>query len=127
MQKTFLTYITVFTILLVVVGYVHIYLVLNNAMDFPLRGMYFYHFIFSLTTCLLIAYLAFEDLLQQQLALVYLGALFVKIIFFVVLFKNFFLGDVQLPQTDRVSMLIPFGLFLATEVIFLSKILKKMG
>jgi len=88
--------------------------------------MYLYHYLFSLGICILFAYLAFADLLKTQLGLVYLAALFLKLIFFTILFKNAVFSDIIIPRIERFSMLIPLLLFLFVEVIFISKILKKI-
>lgn len=89
--------------------------------------MYLYHYLFSLGICTLFAYLAFADILKNQLGLIYLAALFIKLIFFAILFKSLLFSEVILPRSDRFSMLVPLIIFLSVEVLFISKILKKYG
>jgi hypothetical protein len=64
--------------------------------------------------------------LKEQIGLIYLATLFFKIIFFAILFKSTMFSEVPLPQSDRISMLVPLGVFLSVEVFFISKILKKI-
>ena len=125
MLKSILQYFIVFTLLFFIGKYVHL-LIINNEIAFPLDKMYLYHYLFSLGICILFAYLAFADLLKTQLGLVYLAALFLKLIFFTILFKNAVFSDIIIPRIERFSMLIPLLLFLFVEVIFISKILKKI-
>jgi len=88
--------------------------------------MYLYHYVFSLSICVLFAYLAYSDILKNQLGLIYLGVLFLKIIFFVLIFKDVVLSTTPIPRIERASMLVPLVLFLLVEVLFVSKILKRL-
>lgn len=88
--------------------------------------MYVYHYLFSLGICILFAYLAFSNILENQLGLIYLGALFLKIIFFVIIFKNIVLSETPIPRIERVHMLLPLVLFLSVEVLFISRILRRL-
>ncbi len=88
--------------------------------------MYVYHYLFSLGICILFAYLAFSNILENQLGLIYLGALFLKIIFFVIIFKNIVLSETPIPRIERVHMLLPLALFLSVEVLFISRILRRL-
>ncbi|MBU2995944.1 hypothetical protein KO500_05845 [Cellulophaga baltica] len=125
MLKSILQYIIVFTILFIVGKYTHFF-ILNNDITFPLGEVYLYHYVFSLCICCLFTYLVHEDILKEQLGLIYLATLFLKIIFFTILFKSTMFGDTPIAQQDRVSMLVPMGIFLFTEVFFISKILRRI-
>jgi len=85
-----------------------------------------YHYLFSLGICLLFAYLSHADILKNQLGLIYLATLFLKIIFFAIIFKDLVLGTTPLPRLERIYMLVPLALFLTFEVFFISKILKRL-
>ncbi|WP_425594200.1 DUF6168 family protein [Cellulophaga baltica] len=125
MLKSILQYIIVFTLLFLVGTYTHL-AILDNSIPFPLEKMYLFHYLFSLGICILFAYLAFSDILKEQLGLIYLATLFLKLIFFAIVFKSAVFSEAVIPRIDRFSMLIPLILFLFVEVLFISKILKKI-
>ncbi|WP_370458286.1 DUF6168 family protein [Cellulophaga sp. L1A9] len=125
MLKSILQYILVFTLLFLLGKYVHL-AILDDTIPFPLGKMYLFHYLFSLGICILICYLAYADILKEQLSLIYLATLFLKLIFFAILFKSTVFSEVSIPRIDRFSMLIPLILFLTVEVLFISKILKKI-
>ena len=125
MLKSIITYSIVFTILFFVGKNLHIFFI-SDTLPFPLGKMYLFHYLFSLGICILFAYLAYSKILENQLGLIYLGALFLKIIFFVILHKETVLSNVPIPIIERVHMLVPLVLFLLVEVQFISKILKRL-
>ncbi|QWX83680.1 hypothetical protein H0I23_14675 [Cellulophaga sp. HaHaR_3_176] len=125
MLKSIINYIVVFSILFIFSKYTHLYLV-EDEISFPLGKVYLYHYLFSLGICILFAYLASAEILKQQLGFVYLGTLFLKIIFFVIIFEELVFGATPLPRIERFYMLVPLALFLTVEVLFISKILKRL-
>lgn len=125
MLKSILQYVIVFTLLFLLSKYLHL-AILDNIISFPLGKMYLYHYLFSMSTCILFAYLVFANILKEQISLIYLATLFLKLIFFVILFKSVVFSETPLPRIDRLSMLIPLIVFLTIEVLFIAKILKKI-
>lgn len=126
MVKSIAAYFIVFTPLFFLGKFIHITLVLDNQVSFPLENMYLYHFLFSLGVCTLFTYLAFNGILKDQLGIIYLITLTLKFLFFAGIFKELILSKNSLPRLDRVSMLVPLIIFLAVEVVFISKTLKKI-
>ncbi|WP_366135765.1 DUF6168 family protein [uncultured Maribacter sp.] len=125
MLKSFIQYSIVFTILFFVAKHTHLYFI-KDSISFSLGKMYLYHYIFSLGICLFFGYLAFSNILENQLGLIYLAALFLKIIFFVIIFKDVILSETPIPRIERVYMLFPLILFLSVEVLFISRILRRL-
>lgn len=125
MLKSIIQYIVVFSILFFVGKFVHLSLI-DEPVSFSLSKVYLYHYLFSLGICLLFAYLSFANILKNQLGLIYLATLFLKIIFFAIIFKDLVVGTSPLPRLERVYMLVPLALFLTFEVFFISKILKRL-
>jgi len=123
--KSILTHSIVFTILFFVVKHLHLYGI-TDTLPFDLGSMYLFHYVFSLGICILFSYLAYSKILENQLGFIYLGALFLKIIFFVVLHKDTVLSTSPIPRIERVHMLVPLALFLLVEVLFISKILRRL-
>lgn len=101
------------------------YLVNNHlSIPFNLQDVYLFFAIFSMVLCLLFLFGSVINKVKEQLGFVYLATILLKILFFSGLFYNqVFVVDLSVFQ--RLTLLIPMGLFLIIEVIFVAQILKK--
>lgn len=63
--------------------------------------------------------------LKPQLGFIYLPTLFVKGIFFYLIFQNTVFSIKDLKMVERINLLIPAILFLIVEVLFIAKILNQ--
>jgi hypothetical protein len=63
--------------------------------------------------------------LQSQLGFIYLPTLFIKGVLFFIIFKSSLFNSETLTITERLHLLIPFLLFLALEVFFITQILRE--
>ena len=101
------------------------YLVNNHLyIPFNLQDVYLFFAIFSMVLCLLFLLGSAIDKVKEQLGFVYLATILLKILFFSVLFYGqVFVVDLSVFQ--RLTLLIPMGLFLIIEVIFVAQILNK--
>lgn len=101
------------------------YLVNNHlSIPFNLQDVYLFFAIFSMVLCLLFLFGSVINKVKEQLGFVYLATILLKILFFSGLFYNqVFVVDLSVFQ--RLTLLIPMGLLLIIEVIFVAQILKK--
>ncbi len=63
--------------------------------------------------------------LPSQAGYAFLAMVFLKIGFFVVLFSSVLFTEARLPMLERVSLIIPFFMFLGLEAIQITKLLNK--
>lgn len=81
--------------------------------------------VISLLICVNIQLLLQIDSLKTKLGFVYLPTIFVKGIFFYLAFKNSILSIELLSFSERLSILIPFLIFLTLEAYFVFKMITK--
>lgn len=95
----------------------------NINLNFSLFNVYLFHAVFSFFVCTILSIIALRDRWFDQLGFVYLAVLVIKIgAFYGVFYKSIFSLE-NLDKTDSVSLMIPVGVFLITEVFFIAKIL----
>jgi hypothetical protein len=92
---------------------------------FSLKKVYLFHLSFSVTLCINFLVFSAVNNVYEQLGFIYLGSILLKITLFCVLFYKSIFTEEELPLSSRVSLFIPVILFLATEAIIVTKILKK--
>ena len=85
-----------------------------------------YVFLLSFLLLLVVVFLFLSQVkkLKDQLGFVYLSTLVLKLVLFVVLFQNFFFGDIAEIEINKGHFLIPVFLGLGCEVVFLSQLLR---
>ncbi len=90
---------------------------------FSLPNVYIFHAVFSFCVCAFFSFLAEKNKWFDQLGLIYLVALVIKIaLFFIVFYKSIFsIGEI--PKSDSISLLIPIAIFVTAEVYFVARIL----
>ncbi len=87
----------------------------------PLLQVYLFHVLFSILIYVIceLVYLA----LPAQVGYAFLASVFLKMGFFVLIFKNSLFGEVELVMFERVSLIVPLFLFLMLEAIALARLL----
>jgi hypothetical protein len=80
-----------------------------------------FHFISTLVIYTLIEGVSCK--MPNQAGYAYLASIFLKIGFFVLLFKATIFSDVVLEKEERISLIIPLFLFLIAEAIAVSRLL----
>lgn len=94
-------------------------------LSFSLKRVYLFHLSFSLLVCTNFQLLSTVNKFSEQLGFIYLTTLVLKIILFSIIFYQPIFKEENLPQTARISLLIPAIIFLLTEAFFIIKILNK--
>ena len=97
----------------------------NSSVRFELWTTNLFFALASLLICVHLQIFSSIKRLERHLGFIYLPTLFIKGILFFIAFKESVFGIDVLSSTERVSLLIPFLLFLGLEVLFVVKILMK--
>ena len=121
MSKRILSYLILLLIAFMVAFFVHSSVVDSNAYPYSLLNIYLFHVIASA-----LIYLAVEVVflkLPNQAGYLYLASIFLKIGFFVLLFKDSVMLNDLLTKSAKVSLIVPLFLFLIIEAFGVSKVL----
>mgnify|MGYP000209287100 CR=1 FL=1 len=97
----------------------------NISLTYSLWSVYIFHFLFSLSICVILSVLSFNEKFYQQLGFIYLGTLVFKIVIFCFVFNNIVFRELPLSKTESLSMLIPLAVFLIGEVYFIAQVLNR--
>lgn len=89
----------------------------------PLLQVYVFHALFSVMVYAIceLVYLA----LPAQVGYAFLASVFLKMGFFVLIFKNSLFGEIDLKMLERVSLIVPLFLFLLLEAVAIAGLLNK--
>ncbi len=103
--------------------WINLNLIQHNGLptQLPLLQVYLFHVLFSILIYVIceLVYLA----LPAQVGYAFLASVFLKMGFFVLIFKNSLFGEVELAMFERVSLIVPLFLFLLLEAIALARLL----
>ena len=123
MIKRILIYIAIVLVVFITVFFTHDLILLNKELylSYSLLNVYLFNAIASLLIYICIELIA--DKLPSQAGYAFLACVFLKIGFFVVIFQTTVFSEVKLPMYSRLSLLIPFFLFIVIEAIGVSKLL----
>lgn len=123
MIKKGLAMLLTFAFLCFVLQNIHILILEKHAIALPfsLKKNYLFNTGFSILVCLNIFLLSTVNKFKEQLGLVYLIALFIKIILFFAIFYKSIVKVDEMEMASKISMLLPLLIFLLTEVIFIAK------
>ena len=91
-------------------------------LSYSLINVYLFHAITSVVVYIVIEIIA--EYVQGQEGYGFLASVFLKIGFFLLLFKSIIFPEVPLEMYQRVSMIVPFFLFLSIEAIGVVNLLK---
>lgn len=123
MIKRILGYLVVACLAFAITFFIHNYsLSMKNLyLSYSLLNVYLFNFIASLLIYTSIEVLA--EKLPSQAGYGFLACVFLKIGFFVVLFQDTVFSEVRLELYQRLSLVIPFFLFIIIESIAIAKLL----
>ena len=94
-------------------------------LPFSLQKVYLFHLVFSLVICSNFLVFSTAAKVFEQLGFIYLGTILLKLILFSIIFHKTIFSKEGLPFSARLSLFIPMLVFLLTETVFVTKILKK--
>ena len=94
-------------------------------LPFSLQKVYLFHLVFSLVICSNFLVFSTATKVFEQLGFIYLGTIPLKLILFSIIFHKTIFSEEGLPFSARLSLFIPMLVFLLTETVFVTKILKK--
>ena len=90
-------------------------------LSFLLEGVYFFYAISAILIYLSIT-IIFEKI-PNNVGYAFLALMFVKIGFFLILFRNIIFSEIPIVRVEKISLIIPFMLFLSIETVFVAKLL----
>ena len=127
MNKDIFTYIVTFVVLFLIGLYSHQVILSSKEiqLSFSLEKIYLFHAFFSAMVCINLRWAATFEKITPQLGYIYLGSLLLKLLLFGVFFYNSILQKEDFTFSEKISLLIPFFIFLLVEVFFTAKILNK--
>ena len=123
MIKRILGYLVVACLVFAITFFIHDYSLnmKNLYLSYSLLIVYLFNFIASVLIYTSIEVLA--EKLPSQAGYGFLACVFLKIGFFVVLFQDTVFSEVRLELYQRLSLIVPFFLFIIIESIAIAKIL----
>lgn len=121
MVKRIISYVFIATLLFLVVFFVHQNFMSVEDLQYSLFHVYLFHFISTLVIYTLIEGVSWK--MPNQAGYAYLASIFLKIGFFVLLFKGTIFSDIVLEKEGRISLIVPLFLFLIAEAIAVSRLL----
>lgn len=127
MIKSIVVYSISFTVLFFVSLLLHQYIIdyQETNIRFQLKPVYIFFVLASFLICILFKAFTLFEKTKEQLGFLYLFTLFVKIIIFSILFYNSIVGLQDITKIESLNLLIPLFVFLALEVVFVSRLLNQ--
>ncbi|MGB1269939.1 MAG: DUF6168 family protein [Flavobacteriaceae bacterium] len=124
MIKRILIYIAIVLVVFAVIFFAHDLILAKKELhlSYSLINVYLFHAITSVVVYIVIEIIA--EYVQGQEGYGFLASVFLKIGFFLLLFKSIIFPEVPLEMYQRVSMIVPFFLFLSIEAIGVVNLLK---
>ena len=128
MIKALIVYFLSFTLLFLVVQYFQEFMLneLNSNIRFKLWNTNLFFALSSLIICLHFQFFSSIKSLEPQLGFIYLPTLFIKGVIFFIAFRSSIFSLDSLTKAERLNLLIPLLVFLALEVFFVVKIIRKI-
>lgn len=120
MIKRIVMFAIILVIAFVLVFFLNNYLV-QEALSFSMFNVYLFHAVAASVVYVIIELIA--EKLPTQAGYAYLGAIFLKIGFFVLIFKDSVFVNDSLTKPEKISLVVPLFLFLIIEAIGVSKLL----
>ena len=90
-------------------------------LSFSLQRVYFFYAISAVLIYLIVTVISEKT--PNQAGYGYLALMFVKIGFFLILFKSTVFSEIPIDKPEKISLVIPFLMFLSLETIFIAKLL----
>ena len=123
MIKRIVSYLLIVVVVFVVVFFTHQYILDNKqlVLSYSLLNVYLFNAIASIVIYGCIELVA--EKLPSQAGYAFLACVFLKIGFFVVLFQATVFSEIKLEVFQRLSLMIPFFLFIIIEAAGVAKLL----
>ncbi len=93
----------------------------EEILSYSLTAIYIFHFIAYLIIVVAVELLSKK--LPNQVGFFYLASVFIKIGFFVLIFKDAIFAENPMNFLERISIIIPFFMFLIYEAIYSGKLM----
>jgi hypothetical protein len=93
----------------------------GESLSYSLNAIYYFHFAAYLI--IVVAVELLNKKLPNQVGFFYLASVFIKIGFFVLLFKGAIFSESPMSLLERVYIIIPFFMFLVFEAIYSGKLM----
>jgi hypothetical protein len=93
----------------------------GESLTYSLNAIYYFHFAAYLIIVLAVELLSKK--MPTQVGFFYLASVFIKIGFFVLLFKDVIFSESPMSFLGRISIIIPFFMFLVFEAIYSGKLM----
>lgn len=123
--KRIVIYILIAVVFLVIGYWANSFLIEFNSAStrIPLLQVYLFHALFSVLVYVIceLVYIA----LPAQVGYAFLASVFLKMGFFVLIFKKSLFGKVELAMFERLSLIVPLFLFLLLEAVALAYLLNQ--
>lgn len=123
MIKRIVKYILLVVVVFILTFFCHDYFLLNNEMYLPFSLVKVYLFNAIASACIYIAVEFVAEKLPSQAGYAFLASVFLKIGLFVMLFQGTVFAQEALPMFARISLIIPFFLFIIIEAVSIAKLL----
>ncbi|WP_405610204.1 DUF6168 family protein [Polaribacter sp. Asnod1-A03] len=127
MIKNYITKAVLFVVFSFLCFFLHNFLLeyYQIVLPFSLEKVYFFHVGFSMLIYVNFLLFLTVDKISEQLGFIYLGAIFLKLTLFSVVFNKSIFSEENLIFSTKISLLIPTVIFLLTEAICVIKILNR--
>jgi CDP-diglyceride synthetase len=93
----------------------------NESLSYSLNAIYYFHFVAYLIIVVSVEFLSKK--MPNQVGFFYLASVFIKIGFFVLIFKDTIFAENAMNFLERISIIIPFFMFLIFEAIYSGKLM----
>jgi hypothetical protein len=123
MIKRILVFLAAIFIVFAVSYFSHDYILQSKEilLSYSLFSIYLFHVVSAIIVYAIVELVAYK--LINQAGYAYLASVFLKIGFFVLIFKASVFANEALTKPERISLVIPLFLFLISEAIAVSKLL----
>ncbi len=123
MIKRILAYLLIVLIVFLLVYFTHQFILESQQLklSYSLINVYMFNAVASVLVYLCVELIA--DSLPNQAGYAFLACVFLKIGFFVLIFQAAVFPEIKLAFFQRISLMLPFGLFIIIEAIGLAKLL----
>jgi hypothetical protein len=97
---------------------------IDETLSYSIDSIYLFHFIAFIVIVLSVELLSKR--LPDQVGYFYLASVFVKIGLFVLVFKDTIFSDSPMSLLERISIIIPFFMFLVLEAIYSGRLMNEV-
>ncbi len=95
----------------------------EESLSYSLNSIYYFHFAAYLIIVVAVELLSKK--LPNQVGFFYLASVFIKIGFFVLIFKDTIFAENPMNFLERISIIIPFFMFLIFEAIYSGRLMNE--